>query len=169
KVGDQLNIVEKQAESDLEKFKSFIESRNVETGGWRGDVEGQTVGTPGVETASSTEGDSGKAGVSGKIAAVGVAAAAAGVAAAVAAKSGSSEDSESQSEVIEVPATPAVEVVEETTYTTTPVTDTTVMADDSYGTPAAVGDEVQPGGVELDSTTPGATDDNDGRPQGGRL
>ena len=169
KVGDKLNIVEKQAESDLEKFKSFIESRNVETGGWRGDVEGQTSGTPGVETASSTEGDSGKAGVSGKVAAVGVAAAVAGVAAAVAAKSGSSEDSESQSEFTEVPATPAVEVVEETTYTTTPVTDTTVMADDSYGTPAAVGDEVQPGGVELDSTTPGATDDNDGRPQGGTL
>ena len=38
-VGDKLNIVERQAEADLERFKSFIESRGVETGAWRGDVE----------------------------------------------------------------------------------------------------------------------------------
>src|SRR3954470_19045341 len=32
KVGDFLNIVEKQAEGDLERFKSFIESRATATG-----------------------------------------------------------------------------------------------------------------------------------------
>ena len=73
KAGDKLNIVEKQAESDLEKFKSFIESRGAETGAWRGSVdEGHGVGTPGVEHAASSEGDSGKAGVSGTAVAAGM-------------------------------------------------------------------------------------------------
>ena len=40
KVGDALNIVERQATGDLERFKSFIESRGgVETGAWRGEVD----------------------------------------------------------------------------------------------------------------------------------
>src|SRR3712207_3884289 len=73
KAGDALGIVEKQAQSDLEKFKSYIESRGTESGGWRGGVEG-VIGTPGVESATS-HGDSGKAGVSGKAVAAGVAAA----------------------------------------------------------------------------------------------
>jgi carbon monoxide dehydrogenase subunit G len=91
KAGDALGIIEKQAQSDLEKFKSFIESRRTETGAWRGEVEGVTVGTPGVESATS-HGDSGKAGLSGKAIAAGVAAAAAGVAAGVAAtRSGGNE------------------------------------------------------------------------------
>ncbi|SCG56141.1 Polyketide cyclase / dehydrase and lipid transport [Micromonospora halophytica] len=85
KAGDKVNIVEKQAESDLEKFKSFIESRDVETGAWRGSVgQGLGVGTPGVAHAASSQGDSGKAGVSGTAVATGAAvagAAAAGVAA----------------------------------------------------------------------------------------
>ncbi|MDX6326975.1 MAG: hypothetical protein QOK15_3329 [Nocardioidaceae bacterium] len=94
KAGDALNIIERQAESDLQKFKSFIESRGAETGAWRGDVGAPAVGTPGVELASS-EGDSGKAGVSPKVAAAGAAVAAAGVVAAAAAvKGGSSGDSE---------------------------------------------------------------------------
>jgi uncharacterized membrane protein len=60
-VGDKLNIVEKRAEADLERFKSFIESRGVETGAWRGEVnDGAGVGTPGVGTAASSRGDSGK-------------------------------------------------------------------------------------------------------------
>jgi carbon monoxide dehydrogenase subunit G len=47
KVGDFLNVVEKQAQGDLEKFKQFIESRGVETGGWRGSVnETGAAGTP---------------------------------------------------------------------------------------------------------------------------
>ena len=38
KAGEKLGIVERRAEMDLERFKEFIESRGVETGGWRGDV-----------------------------------------------------------------------------------------------------------------------------------
>ncbi|SCG40890.1 Polyketide cyclase / dehydrase and lipid transport [Micromonospora siamensis] len=87
KAGDALNIVEKQAESDLEKFRSYIESRGAESGGWRGSVnDGLSVGTPGVEDAPASRGDSGKAGVSGRTVAAGAAAAAAGIAAAAAAK-----------------------------------------------------------------------------------
>jgi uncharacterized membrane protein len=62
KTGDFLNIVEKQAEKDLEKFKEFVESRGAETGAWRGSVnEPGSAGTPGVEDASTSRGDSGKA------------------------------------------------------------------------------------------------------------
>ena len=44
KAGDALNIVERQATSDLERFKSFIEGRGAETGAWRGGVsEGTTT------------------------------------------------------------------------------------------------------------------------------
>ena len=93
KAGDALNIVQRQAEKDLEKFKAFIEARGSETGGWRGAVnEDVTVGIPGAEDAVLSEGDSGKAGVSGKAVAAGAAAAVAGVAAA-AAMSGRSDDS----------------------------------------------------------------------------
>jgi uncharacterized membrane protein len=171
-VGDRLNIVEKQTESDLANFKSFIESQGAETGSWRGSVEGQTVGTPGVESAATSQGDSGKAGVSGKAAAVGVAAAAAGVAAVAAARSGSSDASETVDadtayvEHVDVVETP---VIEETTFTSPPVSESSAAADDTYGTAAGLGDEVSPGGVELDSTTPGTTDYNDGNDQHGTL
>ena len=61
KVGDKLNIVENQAERDLERFKAFIESGGYATGAWRGSIsEGAEVGTPGVEQASESRGDSGK-------------------------------------------------------------------------------------------------------------
>ncbi|KRE79442.1 SRPBCC family protein [Arthrobacter sp. Soil763] len=88
KIGDKLNVVEKQAEGDLERFKAFIEDEGYATGAWRGTVGGGVPGgTPGVEDAAASRGDSGKAGVSGKvIAGVGLAAAAA---AGVAAASGS--------------------------------------------------------------------------------
>jgi hypothetical protein len=85
KVGDKLNVVEKQAENDLTRFKAFIEDEGYATGAWRGTVgAGAAAGTPGVDAAAGSRGDSGKAGVSGKvIAGVGLAAAAAaGVAAA---------------------------------------------------------------------------------------
>jgi hypothetical protein len=85
KVGDKLNIVDKQAENDLNRFKSFIEDEGYATGAWRGTVNGGApAGTPGVDAAAGSRGDSGKAGVSGKVVAgVGLAAAAAaGVAAA---------------------------------------------------------------------------------------
>jgi uncharacterized membrane protein len=38
KSGDLLNIVERRAQGDLERFKDFIESGGTETGAWRGDV-----------------------------------------------------------------------------------------------------------------------------------
>jgi uncharacterized membrane protein len=37
-VGDKLGFVSKQAEGDLKRFKSFVESRGSETGAWRGQV-----------------------------------------------------------------------------------------------------------------------------------
>ena len=50
KVGDKLHVVEHQAESDLERFKAFIEAEGYASGAWRGSVnEGGSVGTPGVE------------------------------------------------------------------------------------------------------------------------
>ena len=79
KVGDFLNVVPRQAEGDLERFKQFIEGRGTATGGWRGAVnEAGTVGSPGVDSASASRGDSGKAGVSGTAVAAGVAAAGVG-------------------------------------------------------------------------------------------
>jgi uncharacterized membrane protein len=38
KSGDLLNLVERRAQGDLERFKDFIESRGTETGAWRGDI-----------------------------------------------------------------------------------------------------------------------------------
>jgi uncharacterized membrane protein len=37
--GDKLGIVSRRVESDLKRFKEFIESRGQETGAWRGTVE----------------------------------------------------------------------------------------------------------------------------------
>ena len=37
-VGDSLGIVSRRVEGDLERFKTFIESRGTETGAWRGSV-----------------------------------------------------------------------------------------------------------------------------------
>ena len=73
KVGDSLNIVERQAEGDLERFKAFIESEGYASGAWRGSVgtPGQG-GTPSVEDAAPSRGDSGKAGVSAKAVAGGL-------------------------------------------------------------------------------------------------
>ena len=76
--GDQLNIIERRAGADLEKFKEFIESRGTATGGWRGSVnEDADIQAPGVEAAASSRGDSGKAGMSAKAVIAGVAATAA--------------------------------------------------------------------------------------------
>ena len=73
KIGDKLNVVENQAERDLERFKKFVESEGYASGAWRGSIAGSGhVGTPGVEHAAQTQGDSGKAGVSGKAVAAGV-------------------------------------------------------------------------------------------------
>jgi hypothetical protein len=114
KVGDALNIVEKQAEGDLERFKAFIEDAGYATGAWRGAVnEGAGVGTPGVEAAAASEGDSGKAGVSAKAVVAGAAAAAVGVAAASVLKGGSDEET----------------TTVETTTTTTPAPDAVIATE----------------------------------------
>lgn len=98
KVGDKLNIVENQAEGDLDRFKAFIESEGYASGAWRGSVnEGSGTGTPGVEDAAASRGDAGKAGISGAAVAAGVGVAAAvagGVAAAAAANKGGSKESD---------------------------------------------------------------------------
>ena len=48
KVGDKLNVVENQAEGDLDRFKAFIESEGYATGAWRGSVgAGTGAGEPG--------------------------------------------------------------------------------------------------------------------------
>jgi hypothetical protein len=124
-VGDKLNIVEKQAESDLEKFKSYIEAKGVESGSWRGEVPGQ-VGTPDIEAAEETRGDSGKAGVSGKAVAAGVAAAAAGVAAAAAMKG--KDESDDDTRTSDLPPAPGY-VVEDTGVREVPPTGTVYDVD----------------------------------------
>ncbi|NMR32118.1 SRPBCC family protein [Crystallibacter degradans] len=118
KVGDKLNVVEKQAEADLQKFKEFIEAEGYATGAWRGSInEGAATGTPGVEDAAASRGDSGKAGVSGKVAAAGVGVAAAAAAGVAAAK----KDRDDKDTTV----TPVVEpVVETAPVVTEPVVDT---------------------------------------------
>ena len=61
-VADKLNIVESRAEGDLDRFKSFVESKGEASGAWRGSVnKGADVGTPDVYDAAVSRGDSGKA------------------------------------------------------------------------------------------------------------
>ena len=42
-VGDKLGVVDHRIEGDLTRFKSFIESRGTEEGGWRGTVDRPTT------------------------------------------------------------------------------------------------------------------------------
>jgi len=129
KVGDKLNVVENRAEKDLERFKAFIEAEGYATGAWRGSVnEGAGVGTPGVEHAAASRGDSGKAGVSGKAAAAGLGLAAAGAAAAAATRTGGSTGTEQDVTVADVDVEPVV--VEETEVVVTDVPTTGVLPDD---------------------------------------
>src|SRR3954454_25334733 len=91
-VGDKLNIIERQATSDLEKFKAYIEEQG-SADGWRGSVNPtMDVGDVGIEAAADTQEDSGKAGLSAKAVIAGAAAVGAGIAAAAVAKK-SSDDS----------------------------------------------------------------------------
>ncbi|MGA8113111.1 MAG: SRPBCC family protein [Actinocatenispora sp.] len=39
KVADVSGLLKRQAESDMERFKTFVEHRGTATGGWRGEVE----------------------------------------------------------------------------------------------------------------------------------
>lgn len=38
KAGDALGVVDRRIEGDVERFKTFIESRGIATGAWRGDI-----------------------------------------------------------------------------------------------------------------------------------
>lgn len=110
KIGDKLNVVENQAEGDLERFKAFIESEGYATGAWRGSVgTGTAPDEPGIETAASSRGDSGKAGISGKVAAgVGLAAAAAAAAGVAASKKNRDETADVETDVTLTPADEAL-------------------------------------------------------------
>ena len=113
-VGDKLNVVESRTKKDLEQFKELVESEGYASGAWRGTIE-NVPGTPGIEDAEASRGDSGKAGVSGKVVAGVAAAAAAGVAAAAAGRKSDADDVETEVEVV-VPAEP-VRVVDEPVMT----------------------------------------------------
>lgn len=107
KVGDKLHVVDHQAEADLKRFKAFIEAEEYASGAWRGSVnEGASVGTPGVEQAAESRGDSGKAGISGKVAAAAGVAAAAAAATAATAGGKSTDDAPAAGEPITPVATP---------------------------------------------------------------
>jgi carbon monoxide dehydrogenase subunit G len=161
KVGDKLNIVENQAEKDLDRFKAFIESEGYATGAWRGSVnEGGTVGAPGVEHAAQTRGDDGHAGVSGKAVAAGVglaAAAAAGVAAAAAAGKGDHETHETPTTSAATTVTPAE---------TTPVSTTTSTTSGTGTTTSSTDEEFVPGRVLSYEEVSEITEENEG-PAGG--
>ncbi|WP_236833223.1 SRPBCC family protein [Blastococcus sp. KM273128] len=108
-VGDKLGLVERQVESDLQRFKALVESEGYATGGWRGSVNPNIdVGTPGASAAHTSRGDSGKAGVSGKAVAAGaaVAGAAAAAAAAAASRTGQGEEQPATRVTEEIPAAP---------------------------------------------------------------
>lgn len=143
KAGDALSIVERQAEKDVEAFKTFIEGRTTPTGAWRGDVEGATAGAPGVESATS-HGDSGKAGMSKTAMAAGAAAVAAGAAAVAAKRSGSDEDSTESMESVETVdspalATPVVPVRDEDTFVSEPVVAEAVIVEEDPPTDPRTG------------------------------
>jgi hypothetical protein len=141
KVGDKLNIVEKQAEADLARFKAFIESERYATGAWRGSIrEGAAVGTPGVEDAAASRGDSGKAGVSGKAVAAGAAAAAAGVAAAKAMSGKRSENAAPEEAPITEVETPPEPALTEPPIMTSPAVPTTGRLNEPSDTRYAVED-----------------------------
>lgn len=163
KIGDKLNVVENQAKADLQKFKEFIESESYATGAWRGTVAGQP-GTPTVEDAEQSRGDSGKAGVSGKVAAgVGVAAAAAvaGVAAAAANKGSKEEDTEVETVTV-VDSAPVVPETTPVVPETTPVVDEVDVIDvDPLPAVDGVPDTGVPAdsqGLQDDTLTDGTTD-----------
>jgi uncharacterized membrane protein len=131
--GDKLGIVGRQVTSDLERFKRLVEDQGYATGAWRGTVEG-AAGTPGVQDAAASQGDSGKAGVSAKAVVAGAAAVAGGLAAA-AALSGSKDESEQGTDV--APPAPAAPLSDDAAAPVTGdvVTDEVVVVDAPMVTP----------------------------------
>jgi hypothetical protein len=161
KAGDALNIVERQAEGDLERFKTFIESEGYATGAWRGSVQSEGhVGTPGVEAAAESRGDSGKAGVSGKAVAAGVGVAAAAAAAVAGAKSRSGGDS-TEEEAQPVVTEPVVtEPVVTETVMTEPVGTGTVPTSEGTGeTRLLTDEEIEAGASDVPLGEPGTDRD----------
>jgi carbon monoxide dehydrogenase subunit G len=144
KVGDKLNVVDRQAEADLQRFKEFIEDEGYASGAWRGSVSsGAPAGTPGVEDAAGSRGDSGKAGVSGKMAAGLGVAAAAGAAAAMAAGGNKGETAAADETVTPVaPGEPATvtPLTTDTTATGTATTGTTTGTTAAAGSTGSVAD-----------------------------
>ena len=53
KAADVLHVIDLQVSKDLDSFKEFIENREVETGGWRGEVKpsGEVDAQPNADTA----------------------------------------------------------------------------------------------------------------------
>ncbi|SDD23690.1 SRPBCC family protein [Auraticoccus monumenti] len=114
KVGDKLNVVENQAEGDLDRFKAFIESEGYASGAWRGSVNpGSTVGAPDADDAAASRGDKGTSGVSPAAVAAGLGVAAAAAAGVAAARKSGDDDVVAAPDVVE----------------TTPVQTTTTPAD----------------------------------------
>ena len=167
-VGDKLGIVERQVQSDLERFKKLIESEGYASGAWRGAInEGVGVGTPGVENAAGSRGDSGKAGVSGTAVAAGVAAVA-GVAAAAAAAVKSSGGSQGESaspppvasaETLPPVATPLPPETTSSVETVPPVETVEVVE-----TPVVAPAPSPPATVEVTDTVPPLPREDEGRP-----
>ena len=112
-LADKLDLVERQATSDLERFKAFIEGEGAPTGAWRGSVNEGAHVAPGVEAARGTEGDSGKAGISPKAVVAGAAVAAAGAVAARALKGDGGDAAAPERDTPDVPPAADVTVVEE--------------------------------------------------------
>jgi hypothetical protein len=148
RVGDALGIVEGQVRSDLERFKALVEDEGYPTGVWRGSINaGAGVGTPGVEDAAATRGDSGRAGVSGTAVAAGVAAVAAGAAAVGAAVAGSgSDEPEDKPGPVEIPASERLAAH---------------ASEDAAGVPSEVLDE-GPEPIAQRTLDPGVSRDEDG-------
>jgi carbon monoxide dehydrogenase subunit G len=156
KVGDKLNVIENQAEGDLDRFKAFIEAEGYASGAWRGSVnEGVTIGAPvtagapDVDEADASRGDSGKAGVSGKAVAAGL-----GLAAATAATAAGIAAAGSKSS-----GTTAPEVAAPVETAPTPTSPGTTPASDSG--------EFTPGRVLSYEEVNEITDDNEHRAGGG--
>ena len=78
RIGDVLDVIDRQAVADLDRFKEFIEQTGSASGGWRGTVEDGDVQAGGASTSGATAGsaaaDTGTAGggLSGGTAGVGL-------------------------------------------------------------------------------------------------
>jgi carbon monoxide dehydrogenase subunit G len=70
RIGDVLDVVDRQAVADLDRFKEFIEGRGSATGGWRGTIEDGDVVSDGTD-ARTGAGETAADDVPGDVVAVG--------------------------------------------------------------------------------------------------